>query len=935
MRSPSTRRRAQRVRRTLPFAVSVSVAGAALVAYSITAARWLTWGNSAELAAAAKTLGIAQSPGYPLYTLIAALAIRVPAGGAFLRLSILSAILGAAAVAALVVLTWQVLGILFRTGLKPSIVIARAAGAALAGLVLAASPAFWAEATEPSVHTLGALLVLAALALLFFWLRAGRAISWRALARSPAPEEKRAPESRPSPDADPWEAFLNWEEPPEPPKPPRRPERYPDPPGSNRVLYILWFLFGLALANLVTAALVIPSVIVAMAAGLRRRPGPRVISGCVVFLLLGISCYVYLPLRAAHDPAVLASMFDSWQSVFAHVGNAEHVSLAAVAPFVEVLSALKGLVGRLPTQVPWIVLLLSVPGWVVLWRRNRILFTSFALMFALVLAHSASYRLADPAAYLIPLYAVLAVTGGIGLTSIISVLRFRFEPGRVALVVLPAALAFAVVGNEVATNWERLDRRPRLEPFLHAERVLASLDSNAILIAQDPRIIWPLAYLQHVEERRGDVAVIDVLGRAPHYEKWNEDVDFPTERELAREFGQVNAAPSEPRARDVLPVKDYLALLVGTNGTQRPIYADVSIAAEVFPETAVPHGLVVGLAPTTFFAEVERGSRRGHPLGDGLDGVRWGVRDDPEALDVYAETLIAYGRLFLAQGENEEAIATLENARDVVPLDPLAHNVLGAAYLSAGRLDDAEDSLEEALARGPGKAAVHYNVHRLAIAREDPEEARAQLIRAVELDRRHVGYRIDLSAMYEDEGDFGRAEDVLELAEREIPGSRDITLGYGDYLRRRERFSEALLVYERAQTLGPASVGLLRRLGETYWVLDKVGYAIEVMERVVELQPYNAQVKYELARYLWTAGRTEDALLELEEVFEIPPGMWEAHALYGKILGSMGHYGQARENYETALVMGADGEPFWTDWSEMERASGDLATAEALFFGTN
>lgn len=103
------------------------------------------WYNAPELVCAALTLDVPHSPGYPLFTRLAAAAIElIPWGDPAWRVNLLSAILGAAAAAA-----WAAW--LAGWGIRRGIAVC-------IGIWLLAVPTFWEQATSSEVYTLECLL---------------------------------------------------------------------------------------------------------------------------------------------------------------------------------------------------------------------------------------------------------------------------------------------------------------------------------------------------------------------------------------------------------------------------------------------------------------------------------------------------------------------------------------------------------------------------------------------------------------------------------------------------------------------------------------------------------------------------------------------------------------------------------------------------------
>ena len=136
-----------RAERRLDLAVGGAVFVASLILYAVTLRGDVQAADAGEFQLAAWTLSIPHPPGFPLYTLLAWAASHLPIGASpYLRISLLSALtsaLGAGLLAALVAgdgRTW-----------------ARRIAGFGAGLALATSVTFWAQATTANIRSLTAL----------------------------------------------------------------------------------------------------------------------------------------------------------------------------------------------------------------------------------------------------------------------------------------------------------------------------------------------------------------------------------------------------------------------------------------------------------------------------------------------------------------------------------------------------------------------------------------------------------------------------------------------------------------------------------------------------------------------------------------------------------------------------------------------------------
>src|SRR5438132_11045868 len=86
---------------------AVVVATAAGILYFLTAARDIVVGDSPELITAAATLGVAHSPGYPLFTMLGHLLAQIPFGSIPFRVNLFSVICDAVAVGVVYLIGWR------------------------------------------------------------------------------------------------------------------------------------------------------------------------------------------------------------------------------------------------------------------------------------------------------------------------------------------------------------------------------------------------------------------------------------------------------------------------------------------------------------------------------------------------------------------------------------------------------------------------------------------------------------------------------------------------------------------------------------------------------------------------------------------------------------------------------------------------------------
>ncbi len=859
---------------------------ASFAVYATTAARSLCWGDSAEFVAVASTLGIAHPPGYPLYTLLGALAVRLPFGTAFLRMSLLSALFasGAAAVATLIV--WVATGGTLRKAGKRT--LARMAGALFTGATLAFGPTYWSQAVVPEVYSMSAFLALSSLLLFTLW------------SRTRGTDETRSPA-----DADLLPRFLRRDGP----------------------VVLLGLVLGLALSHHLTVVFLLLPLTVGLL-GTRRRPGARAVLSSAGLLVLGLLLIAYLPMRAAHNPAVLWAPIGTWRQLFDHITGVQYAPLLFSAPFVEVSHKMSVFVSGIPREVTWVALALAVPGLVALFRTMRVVAFALVCWGFLVAGHAAVYRIPDIASYYIPVYAVLAIAGGLGLCAVASLPWWRRAAAPAGWLALAVAVAMPAMGAR--SNWASNNWRDRDDGKVYLARVLDSIEPGGVVVTMTDRILFPLWYARYVERTREDFSIICIREHAAHLEDWCVGVRFPTEDELCSSFENWSGATVEP-VRESIPIGNYLPLFVSMNAGERRIYADAGLGRRAFLDRTLRRGLVVEIvgSPVDSLPAQERLE---HDAFWEVVLRELGAEGPPDerTAEVYATTLAEQGMLMIDRGDIDSAVDALERACALAPDVPLCHSNLGVAYDKSGRREDGIVEFEVAIALNPGLAVPHHNIAVAARESGDVARAKSELELAIALAPANPAFRVELGGLLEEHDELERAEVMFRSAASLPDDEWGASLAHGDFLSRRRRYSEAVAAYQHAEELKPGSTGALRGLGRCYWALDDRGQALEVMRRLVELQPHNPASKYDLALMLHSSGRGREAAALLDDVIRILPNMWEARALKASILGELGRYWEARNLFEEAIELGASGDAFWDTWIAMETVLGSEGQEAAI-----
>lgn len=449
--------------------VAAIVSVFAFALYRLTLAPSVLFIDSGELATVATTLGIAHPTGYPLFTIIGWIFAHLPIGEtAVVRLNLMAATFCALGAGVMTVLVHFVLreasshaaparGASAKKQHKdahapkpenvpvhePTLLIA----SAFAGLMLAYSQTFWAQATAVEVYALHCFLIPLTI---YFFLRYCT--------------EK------------PMRVFTPWG--------------------------IAWAVtWGLSFANHMTTILLIPAFVwfFFRTFGWNGRAFVRGVFLLIPFAV-GLSVYLYLPLRAAMQPSMNWGNPVNIENFIRHWTGKQY-QVWMFTSFDAAGKQFKYFLGDIPTEFGVIGLIPVALGMVGLWRAHRGLFTFVAVLFATCVAYSINYDIHDIDSYFLLAYMASAMFCGAGAWWMMRMPSMK----RVAVPLLAACVIVNMVGhykdNDDSKNYLVHD---------YTLNLLNGLPQNAIVLSwQWDFFISASIYFQQVEHVRPDVVVID------------------------------------------------------------------------------------------------------------------------------------------------------------------------------------------------------------------------------------------------------------------------------------------------------------------------------------------------------------------------------------------------------------------------------------------
>ncbi|MCC6319242.1 MAG: DUF4388 domain-containing protein [Gemmatimonadaceae bacterium] len=255
------------------------------------------------------------------------------------------------------------------------------------------------------------------------------------------------------------------------------------------------------------------------------------------------------------------------------------------------------------------------------------------------------------------------------------------------------------------------------------------------------------------------------------------------------------------------------------------------------------------------------------------------------------------GVAFYKSGMLDEAVREFRRVADLQPHDVQAEFYLGLLAIRQGRHDEAVRVLRGAVARAPGKGALHAN----------------------------------LAYALEKLGRFDEARAAHATAERLLPNDPSVLLT-GAVLSLRRGDVEAADVALRASALRgdgrPRAAAWYHYAGLAAAYLGELDRAIAILSEGASLHPHNAVLANNLAVVLERRGRGGEAAAHLDRGLQEAPTLAQLHKNRGDLHGAAGQATDALECYARAVRLVPDlGGDVWLALGNLRHARGELDDA--------
>jgi putative PEP-CTERM system TPR-repeat lipoprotein len=245
------------------------------------------------------------------------------------------------------------------------------------------------------------------------------------------------------------------------------------------------------------------------------------------------------------------------------------------------------------------------------------------------------------------------------------------------------------------------------------------------------------------------------------------------------------------------------------------------------------------------------------------------------------------GGIYMAKRDYKSARASFEKAQELQPSDLASAGSLALIDVQEGKADDARKRYERMLQKDPKNEQILLSLAEVtAMTRENPDEAKAIIDKAIAANPQSVRPRLALIGYYGRLGDARAALSAAQAAQSLFPNDPQIVDALGASELAAGATNQGLATYARLAQMQPQNAAVQLRVAALRLQVKDYPGAIEGARSVIAVIPESPQAWAILARARIEAGQSKEALAEARKLQKDQPDHAFGYALEGEILAA-------------------------------------------------
>ncbi len=265
------------------------------------------------------------------------------------------------------------------------------------------------------------------------------------------------------------------------------------------------FILGLSFTNHMTTIFLLPAFAFLFFCKYKFKKSTfKVLFILLIPFIVGLSLYLYLPLRASSEPILNWGDPSSYFGFKSHISGKQY-SIWIFSSFAEMKQQFIYFFKVVPDDYLYFPALLSLPGVWLIYKRRKDYFYFTIILFLTCFLLAINYSIVDIDSYFLLAYFVLSVWIGYGILWFYNVLTENNKQLKKILLLL-----FAIIPLIQIVNYSKADESNNYLVEDYTMNLLNSVSPGGVVISyQWDNWISASYYFQHVKGLRKDIVVID------------------------------------------------------------------------------------------------------------------------------------------------------------------------------------------------------------------------------------------------------------------------------------------------------------------------------------------------------------------------------------------------------------------------------------------
>ncbi len=234
------------------------------------------------------------------------------------------------------------------------------------------------------------------------------------------------------------------------------------------------------------------------------------------------------------------------------------------------------------------------------------------------------------------------------------------------------------------------------------------------------------------------------------------------------------------------------------------------------------------------------------------------------------------------------------------------YNIIGAANKGLGKLEEAIQAYNKALAINPDCAEAYSNMGNAL-------KEQGKLEEAIQAYNKALSVKPDYAEAYSNMGnglkDQGKLDEAIEAYKKALsikPYYAEAYNNMGILLKDLSKTEEAIEAFNKALTIKPDYAEAYSNIGVILKEQGKLDEAIEAYNKALTIKPDYAEAYSNIGVILKEQGKLDEAIEAYNKALSIKPDYAEAYSNMGDILKDQGKLEEAIEAYNKALSIKPD-----------------------------